>query len=54
MEQTYSAQDDVRHAQWLVEAFGDDRYLSFLGRPLFLVYRPRDLPEPAAHHRHAA
>lgn len=46
IEQTYSAEDDMRHAQWLVEAFGDDRYLSFLGRPLFLVYRPRHLPEP--------
>jgi hypothetical protein len=30
-----------------VPAFGDDRYIRIHGKPLFLVYRAEDLPEPA-------
>jgi len=45
--QRYSAEDDVRHAQWALDAFADPRYLRVDDRPLFLVYRPMDLPEPA-------
>ena len=45
--QRYSAEDDVRHAQWALEAFADHRYVRVGGRPVFLVYRPMDLPEPA-------
>ena len=45
--QTYGAEDDLRHARWLAEAFADPRYLRVGGRPLFLVYRPADLPSPA-------
>jgi hypothetical protein len=44
LRQTYFAGDDVHHARWLVRAFADRRYLRVEGRPLFLVYRPRDLP----------
>ena len=46
IEQTYSAEDDVEHARWLVNAFADNRYLKIHGRPLVLIYRPRDLPSP--------
>jgi lipopolysaccharide biosynthesis protein len=46
IEQTYSPEDDVRHARWLVRAFSDTRYLTVHGRPLFLIYRPRHLPQP--------
>jgi len=45
-KQTYSAGDAERHAQWLVTAFADRRYLRVDGRPVFLVYRPLDLPDP--------
>jgi hypothetical protein len=45
--QPYSPQDDVDHARWLLRAFADDRYVTIAGRPLFLVYRPTHLPEPA-------
>jgi hypothetical protein len=45
--QHYSAADDTKHAQWLLDAFADERYLRIGGRPLFAVYRPGDLPEPA-------
>ncbi|MBU6276583.1 MAG: glycoside hydrolase family 99-like domain-containing protein [Planctomycetes bacterium] len=46
LKQTYSAADEERHARWLVEAFADRRSLRVHGRPVFLVYRPLDLPEP--------
>lgn len=44
--QTYSAQDDIAHARWLAQQFGDTRYMRVNDRPLFLIYRPRALPEP--------
>ncbi|CAN5223458.1 hypothetical protein BH11PLA2_BH11PLA2_17630 [soil metagenome] len=44
-KQTYSSEDCVRHAKWLVTAFRDRRYLRVDGRPVFLVYRPLDLPD---------
>lgn len=46
-EQRYSPDDDVAHARWLVEAFGDRRYVTVDGRPVLVVYKPLDLPEPA-------
>lgn len=46
MEQTYSAQDDEEHARWLANAFADERYVRVEGRPVFLVYRPGDHPDP--------
>ncbi|MBP2673621.1 MAG: glycosyl transferase group 1, partial [Deltaproteobacteria bacterium] len=46
MKQEYSEEDDRNHALWLVTAFRDRRYVKVNGRPLFLIYRPKDLPEP--------
>jgi hypothetical protein len=46
-EQRYSHEDDVAHTRWLLAAFADHRYLRVDGRPVFLVYRPHDLPNPA-------
>jgi lipopolysaccharide biosynthesis protein len=46
IEQRYSAKDDHDHARWLLTAFADRRYLCVRGRPLFLIYRPKDLPDP--------
>ncbi len=46
MRQTYSADDDLAHVRWLTTVFSDARYLRVRDRPLFLIYRPRDLPEP--------
>lgn len=45
-KQDYSEEDDLDHARWLVKAFADRRYVTVAGRPLFLIYRPRDLPHP--------
>jgi lipopolysaccharide biosynthesis protein len=48
LKQTYSREDDLNHIRWLIEAFSDGRYLRVDGRPVFLVYRPGDFPEPQA------
>jgi Glycosyltransferase WbsX len=47
MAQTYSVEDDINHIRWLFKAFEDPRYIRVEGKPLFLVYRPGDLPAPA-------
>lgn len=47
IEQAYSREDDLAHIRWLLTAFADSRYIRVGGdRPLFLVYRPHDLPDP--------
>jgi len=46
MKQEYSEEDDRDHALWLVSAFKDKRYIKVGDRPLFLIYRPKDLPDP--------
>jgi hypothetical protein len=49
LRQTYSMPDHERHAAWLSRAFADRRYVRVHDRPLFLIYRPLDIPElPAA------
>jgi hypothetical protein len=45
VEQTYSPLDDAAHARWLVEAWGDPRWLRVDGRPVFVVYCPHELPD---------
>jgi lipopolysaccharide biosynthesis protein len=46
--QRYSPEDDLAHARWLVDnAFSDTRYVTVEGRPVFLIYQPKDLPDPA-------
>jgi hypothetical protein len=45
VEQTYSPADDLAHARWLVEAWGDPRWLRVDGRPVFVVYCPHALPD---------
>jgi len=46
MEQTYSHEDDLQHIKWLAKAFIDDRYMRVDDKPLFLVYRASQLPDP--------
>ncbi len=46
MPQEYSDEDDLAHIRYLVEAFKDERYITIDGRPLMLVYRPQQLPDP--------
>jgi hypothetical protein len=45
MEQTYPGREDwVKHFMSLRQAFLDDRYVRVDGRPLFVVYRPTEMP----------
>jgi lipopolysaccharide biosynthesis protein len=44
--QSYCADDDRRHIQALAPAFRDPRYITVDGKPLFLVYRLSELPDP--------
>jgi lipopolysaccharide biosynthesis protein/glycosyltransferase involved in cell wall biosynthesis len=45
--QTYSDEDDREHIRWLIPALSDARALTVEGKPLFIVYQARDLPDPA-------
>jgi hypothetical protein len=46
IEQTYPGRaDHEAHFRWLLEAFGDDRYVTVEGKPLFVVFRPRTVPD---------
>jgi hypothetical protein len=48
VEQQYPGPDDhERHFVEMLPAFCDERYLRVDGRPVFLVYRPGDLPQAA-------
>jgi lipopolysaccharide biosynthesis protein len=48
IKQQYGGDDDRRHIAWLVKAFRDERYIRHDGKPLFLVYRASNLPNPLA------
>ncbi len=45
--QTYSPEDDVNHIRWLIPALADERAIRIAGKPVFVVYQGRDLPDPA-------
>ena len=43
--QTYPGRDDhLRHIDWLSRAFHDARYLKVDGKPVFLIFKPREIP----------
>ena len=49
VEQTYPGIDDDRaHFASLLPAFSDDRYVRIDGKPVMLVFRPMELPNPRA------
>ena len=48
MEQRYSEADDIKHFEAVLPAFRDPRYVHVDGKPLFVVYRPWDLPDVSA------
>lgn len=46
IEQTYPSMDDhKKHFYELLKAFTDNRYVKVDGKPLFLIYRPTELPD---------
>lgn len=49
IEQTYPGpEDDRAHFNHILPALMDRRYLRVDGKPLFYIFRPEDLPDPAA------
>lgn len=49
IEQTYPGEQDNReHFLSLLDAFSDKRYMRVGGRPIFVIYRPTELPDSVA------
>jgi len=46
IQQPYGTDDDRQHIGWLVKAFRDDRYIRHDDKPIFLIYRASNLPNP--------
>ena len=46
LKQDYSPEDDLEHIQSLIPIFFDPRYICIMDRPVLLVYRASELPEP--------
>lgn len=45
IEQTYPGKEDyLNHFRFLANAFQDDRYITVDGKPIFMVYYPKKLP----------
>lgn len=45
LKQTYSEDDDTIHGNYLANVFADKRYIKKDGRPVFIIYRPKDFPD---------
>lgn len=46
IEQAYPGRDDhINHFTYLLKAFSDERYILIDGKPLFMVFRPFDIPD---------
>ena len=48
MKQDYSAEDDVKHIQYLLQFLQDPRYIRIDGKCVLAIYRLTLLPDPAA------
>jgi lipopolysaccharide biosynthesis protein len=46
--QSYSSEDGLAHIRHLADFFRDSRYIRVDGKPLFLIYRARHIPDPKA------
>lgn len=47
LEQNYFGEtDEIRHFNELLPAFRDSRYMKVEGKPIFLVFKPHQLPDP--------
>lgn len=44
--QSYSAEDDLAHIQWLLKPLTDPRAITVDDKPVFIVYKGKDLPDP--------
>ena len=45
LQQTYPGEDDdVDHINYLISVFKDKRYIKICGKPLFVIFKPNDIP----------
>lgn len=44
IKQEYDFDDDKKHIEHLISYFKDERYIKVEGKPVFIIYRPRLLP----------
>ena len=51
LEQTYGEDDARAFARELIPIFQDSRYIRVDGKPMLLVYRPADIPDPVRYTR---
>ncbi|HSV54431.1 MAG TPA: glycoside hydrolase family 99-like domain-containing protein [Burkholderiaceae bacterium] len=47
IEQRYSSEDDLAHIRSLLPVLADKRHIRIDNKPLFIIYRATNLPEPA-------
>jgi lipopolysaccharide biosynthesis protein len=45
LKQEYSDEDDFNHIQVLISYFKDERYIKVIGKPMFVIYRPKLFPD---------
>lgn len=45
LKQEYSFEDDLVHIKHLINLFRDTRYIKVSGKPIFIIYRPKLLPD---------
>lgn len=48
MQQNYTPEDDTGFIRSVLPFFADPRYLRVEGKPILIVYRPQQMPEPRA------
>ena len=45
LQQTYPGEhDDIDHINYLISVFKDKRYIKICGKPLFVIFKPNDIP----------
>lgn len=46
ISQDYSEEDDRKHIKELIPAFKDKRYIKIDGKPVFMIYKSTNIPDP--------
>ena len=48
LEQTYPGDEDyIAHFKFAIKAFKDERYIKYDGKPIFIIYKPKQVPDMA-------